>query len=360
MALIDFTIRSPADARMEELCGLLAQSANGMDSVHNWPSEHLEMCARYGVFGWFLDQRFGGQEWPDETIAEGYFRLAEACLTTTFIITQRQAACSRIAASVNKTLQTRLLPDLCKGRLFTTVGISHLSTSRRHLARPTLSATKITNGYRLDGYSPWVTGAAHADVIVMGAALDKDNQVLLAVPTDIGGLMIEPPVNLTALSASHTTMVRFQGVEVDSEWLIAGPMENVIKFGGSGTGGLQTSALAIGLSTAAIRFLQNESEARGELLRATTALDHECQMLRNDLLAITRGSPKCSNEELRARSNSLAVRSTQAALTAAKGAGFVVGHPVGRWCREALFFLVWSCPQPVANSNLCELAGLDA
>ena len=28
------------------------------------------------------------------------------------------------------------------------------------------------------------------------------------------------------------------------------------------------------------------------------------------------------------------------------------------WCREALFFLVWSCPQSVLTATLCEFAGL--
>ena len=64
-------------------------------------------------------------------------------------------------------------------------------------------------------------------------------------------------------------------------------------------------------------------------------------------------------ESIRQRANSLVLRATQAALSAAKGSGYVVGHPAGRWCREALFFLVWSCPQPVAAANLCELAGID-
>ncbi len=62
---------------------------------------------------------------------------------------------------------------------------------------------------------------------------------------------------------------------------------------------------------------------------------------------------------LRAQANSLALRASQAALAAAKGTGYVVGHPAGRWCREALFFLVWSCPQGVMAANLCELAGLE-
>ena len=51
-------------------------------------------------------------------------------------------------------------------------------------------------------------------------------------------------------------------------------------------------------------------------------------------------------------------RAAQAALTAAKGAGFVRGHPAERLARESLFFLVWSCPQAGSGAVLCELAGL--
>ena len=80
--------------------------------------------------------------------------------------------------------------------------------------------------------------------------------------------------------------------------------------------------------------------------------------LLDDLLHVVRGEATCTKESIRQRANSLVLRATQAALSAAKGSGYVVGHPAGRWCREALFFLVWSCPQPVAAANLCELAGI--
>ena len=69
-------------------------------------------------------------------------------------------------------------------------------------------------------------------------------------------------------------------------------------------------------------------------------------------------SRACTKESIRQRANSLVLRASQAALAAAKGTGYVVGHPAGRWCREAMFFLVWSCPQPVSAAHLCELAGL--
>ena len=78
----------------------------------------------------------------------------------------------------------------------------------------------------------------------------------------------------------------------------------------------------------------------------------------DDLLALVRGESRCTKESIRQRANTFVLRATQAALSAAKGTGYVAGHPAGRWCREALFFLVWSCPQPVAAANLCELAGI--
>src|SRR4029079_8499924 len=87
----------------------------------------------------------------------------------TFIITQREGACRRIATSGNEFLMATLLPGLTRGGLFATVGISHLTTSRRHVARPVLRATPARGGFRLDGFSAWVTGAAHADYVVVGA-----------------------------------------------------------------------------------------------------------------------------------------------------------------------------------------------
>jgi alkylation response protein AidB-like acyl-CoA dehydrogenase len=280
-------------------------------------------------------------------------------MTTTFILTQRSAAVRRIVECENQTLKQKLLPGLANGSHFATVGISHLTTSRRHLAKPVLLAQETSGGFLLDGYSPWVTGAAHADTVVIGATLDDGRQVLIALPTSIAGVSVPPPASLLGLTASHTGPIEFSQVSVGREWLIDGPMENVIAGrSGTKTGRLQTSALAVGLSATAIEFLEQESLKRPDLADPTDGLRSEHALLESDLIGLASGVPACSSDELRARANSLALRSTQAALAAAKGAGYVNGHPAGRWCREALFFLVWSCPQPVMNANLCELAGL--
>ena len=357
-------IESPADPELAELTARLSELSNELDRSGAWPREQLELCGRYGVYRWFLDPAWGGRAWNEADVTRGYLALSAACLTTTFIITQRTGACRRIQSCENTALKERLLPELASGERFATVGISHLTTSRRHLARPVLRARRVDGGYRLDGFSPWVTGAPHAEVIVCGATLvDTDQgeplELLCALPIDTPGVVAAGAEKLVGLGASDTGAVQLDDVFVDDRDLVAGPIANVMSSGVGGTaGGLQTSTLAVGLAEAALDFLRQETVARPDLEAAHGALFDDHQSVRADLLAAADGTPACSTEELRQRANSIALRSTQAALAAAKGTGYVVGHPTGRWCREALFFLVWSCPEPVLHANLCELAGI--
>ena len=353
-------IQSPEEPALAELCGALADLAPELDEAGAWPARQLALCGEAGVFEWFVPREAGGQGWSEADVVRGYLALSQACLTTTFVITQRAGAASRIAAGDNDWARETLLPDLLAGRSFATVGISHLTTSRQHVA-PVLRAEEASGGFLLDGYSPWVTGGEFAQHVVVGATQPDGKQILIALPTDLPGVRTPPSPQLVALSASHTGRVECERVYVDRRWLLAGPVHDVMKQGlGAKTGGLQTSTLAVGLSRAAVQFLEHESRRRTDLAEPTTALKSELVNLEQALLALA-GGQTCdgwSANDVRTQANSLVLRATQAALAAAKGAGFVAGHPVGRWCREALFFLVWSCPQGVLAANLCELAGI--
>lgn len=355
----DARITHPDDPALATLCTELAERAPELESPEAWPGEQLRRCGQAGVFEWFLSESDGGQEWSEPDLIRGYLALSAACLTTTFVITQRMGACRRIAMGESGSARDRYLADLLAGRQFATVGISHLTTSRRHLAQPVMRARREGSDWVLDGYSPWVTGARQADAVVVGATLDDGRQILVCVPTDLPGVECPPHAQLVGLTASQTGPLQCHEVRTPARWLLAGPVENVMQQGiGAKSGGLQTSTLAAGLSAAAVRFLEGEAEKRTELESAAAALGGEVRQLEADLLAAADGSGECTPADLRVRANSLVMRATQAALAAAKGAGYVVGHPAGRWCREALFFLVWSCPQPVMAANLCELAGL--
>lgn len=352
-------IVSPDQPELDELRDQLNQLASQLSDVGDFPAEQLQRCADAGVFRWFVPPRWNGYGWNTEDVMRGYLKLSAGCLTTTFIITQYMGAARRIASSDNTWLKDTLLPQLVTGDSFSTVGISHLTTSRRHLAKPILLAEKTNNGFRLNGQAPWVTGAAAANWVVVGASLEDGQQILCTVPTELNGVRVAEAADLVALSASQTGAVEFRDCEIDRNYVIAGPVEEVMKLGtGARTGGVQTSALAVGLAVAAVDFLSDEAKRRPDLEPVANALAADVLALEDEVRRTARGEDVCSNEVLRTRANSLALRSTQAALTAAKGTGFVSGHPAGRWCREALFFLVWSCPQPVMAANLCELAGI--
>lgn len=316
-----------------------------------------ELLAEYDVYRWFVPLEYGGFGWDVPQIVKGYLELSSACLPAAFVLTQRSGAVSRLNASGNLRLKEKLLPQLADGSLFSTIGISHLTTSRRHLGKPVLTAQRQGNGFVLDGFSPWVTGVTFADSVVVGATCENGDEILIHVPTDLPGVERPEPPELIELNDSCTGPIHFQRTFVNESNLVAGPRPGIMNQGSGGnTGGLQTSTLALGLARAAIEYLEDQSSLRDDFHEPAGELRGQFIEIMDYLMRVAQGDPDCNNESLRTRANSLVLRSTQAALMVAKGAGYCKNHPVGKYCQQALFFLVWSCPQPVAHANLCELA----
>jgi alkylation response protein AidB-like acyl-CoA dehydrogenase len=322
----------------------------------------MNFLGEYGVFRWFVPGEFEGWQWSEQEILCGYLALSQADLSASFVLTQWNAATKRMLSSSNRALLAQYMERLARGELFTTVGISHLSTSRQHVKKPAVQAEPVKGGFQLNGVTPWVTAAAIADLIVLGATLNNGEQILIAVETSSPGVIRNPGMKLVALSDSCTDQVKLEDVFVPESHLISGPMERVLQnvsVRGGGVGGLHTSTLALGLAIRATDYLRQESENRPELASIAEKFVEDGVLLLQELFGQLDDGASPGLNELRQRANSLVMRTTQAALQAAKGAGFLEGHPAGRWAREALFFLVWSCPQEVVTANLCELAGLE-
>lgn len=356
-------VNSQLDESFQSLCEQLAGATSELDQDDAWPSDQLRMLSNAGVLAWLIPRHFGGIEVDALHLTMAYERLAAACLVTTFVLTQRNGACQRIAASPNDELKADLLADLCSHETFATVGISHLTTSRQHLKKPSVQVRESRTGYIFDGFVPWVTGAKHADLIVSGGTLADGRQLLAAIETSLDGVEVLAPAKLMALTASQTGPVKLTDVHVPHSRVIAGPMEQVMKnAAGAGTGSVTTSALALGAANSSIESIRTEAKQRLELCEIVESLTAEYCSIRADMYESLRegaaSDPRLSSESIRQRANSLVLRSSQANLAASKGAGFAKGHPAERAVREAMFFLVWSCPQPVLSAALREFACL--
>ena len=337
----------------------LSQLAGAADGDAAWPAASLELLEQVGGLRWCIPKAYGGAGYEGKQLLEAYERLARACLTTCFILSQRDAAARRIREYGSEALCRELLPSLADGKCFATVGLSHLTTSRLHLTPP-LGAEDHGDHFVINGYMPWVTGAGHAEFILTGAVLGDGRQILAVLQSRTDGVHIEPPLELMALAGSNTAEVRCEKVRLERKWLLAGPVERVLAQG-RGAGGLETSCLALGLAAAAIDYLSQESAARAGLKSIAQRLQQAADVLRQDIHKAAGGG--ASPEQaitLRARANALVLRATQAALTASKGAGFLRQHPAQRWARQSLFFLVWSCPAPAAEATLAYLTPADS
>ena len=339
----------------QSLIDTLTAYADQADAETTWPAASLDALGQAGVWRWSIPTQYGGDGLGGVELLRRYRDLASACLTTAFILSQREAACRRIRDHGNPDLREHLLPALARGERFATVGLSQLTTARQHTG-PSLSGCLEDDFLELNGIIPWVTGAAKADHVIVGNVLGDNRQVLAVLPSEMSGLKVDPPLDLMAVRGSLTAEIRCSKVRIGREWLLAGPALQLLQTGKGGAGGLETSCLALGLSRAAIDYVQKEAEARSPLRGVADGLDARWERLWKELEQVAGGGNTPDAVRMRSKANVMVLHATQAALTAAKGTGFVRPHPAQRWARQALFFLVWSCPWPAASAMLDTLA----
>ncbi len=343
----------------EELARKLAEADGEADEAGTWPDRLWSILVDAEAPRWTLPAEVGGMGCDRPGLVRRYGRAAEGSLTAAFLLTQHDAAVRRLVAAGDRGRAKRWVQEVAAGRAFATVGISQLTTSRRHGAQALRAVEREAGRFRLSGVMPWVTGAARADVFVTGAALDDGRHLLIALPADREGVTVRPPFALAALQASCTSEVACE-VAVEADDVLAGPALDVMANpSAAGTGGLETSALALGQARAALLALHGLVEGRDDLNEPLCALAESWWQTAAELMAAAEGRPDAPEPGMiRARANALVLAATQAFLTASKGTGFLKSEPAQRWARQALFFLVWSCPAPVARASMRDLAGL--
>jgi butyryl-CoA dehydrogenase len=355
--LLHWTESDPDSATIEGLIAGLAAEDGRADDAGGWPTALWDLIEKSGTTRWSLPSEFGGESCPRPLLVQRYAKLAVGSLTAVFILSQHDAAVRRLVEAAANPTATQWLREIGAGRAFVTVGISHLTTSRRLGA----TAAEVAPGaYRFDGAIPWVTAAERAQLLVTGAVLGDGRKLLVALPTNRAGVMVRPPLALAALQASCTSEVVLEGVAISGADVLAGPGIDVMSQPGAvGTAGLETSALALGQAHAALSALVQMAPLQSELVEPLEVLCEHWNTLWGQLIAQTRGEAgAASSPQIRSAANTLVLRSTQAYLTVMKGTGFLKAEPAQRWAKQALFFLVWSCPTPVAHAAIRELVGL--
>lgn len=338
----------------DTLLTTIAGRADQLDLSGRWPDKDLADLAAAGINRWAVPAEFGGLDFSALDQHFGYEQLARASLALALIISQRDAAIGLIEGSQSD-IRRELLPRLATGELFSTVGIAQLTTSRQG-GRPALRAIRENGGWRLEGLIPWCTGAAQARYIVAGAGTEDSRHLLLLLPNDARGVGIDPPMPLVALRSTWTTAVHCNGVRVDDRLVIRGPGEKLL--GRRNHLPLGQTFLAMGLCQGALDLIAAHTSAGAQTAHARLA--EQLAGLRKRIVELSGDAREpeatAAAPQIRGQCNDLAVRTTHAAVALYKGTALLAGHPAQRLAREAMFLLVWSCPNPVIDCTVEMLA----
>jgi alkylation response protein AidB-like acyl-CoA dehydrogenase len=355
-----WTETDPQHAAIDALAAELETADAAADQSGEWSEALWSRLEQSAAPRWQVPADFGGMASSRPLVIQRYAQLAGGSLTAVFVLSQHDAAVRRLISAEYPEHASQWLHSIGAGDTLGTVGISHLTTSKRLGTGAIRVAERGGGGYVLDGAMPWVTAATRADLFVTGAALDDGRQLLIALPADLPGVTVDPPFALAALQASCTCQVKLDRVEIDNDHILSGPSPEIFAHPGAvGTAGLETSALALGQARAALLAIGALADNLGHLAEPLDVLCDHWRTLWNATIDLANGRRAArSSDELRAQANALVLNSTQAYLTARKGTGFLRTEPAQRWARQALFFLVWSCPPPVAQAAIRDLAGL--
>ena len=216
-----------------------------------------------------------------------------------------------------------------------------------------LRAERVQGGWKLNGTIPWCTGAQVAQFIVAGAVLDDGEQILFLLQPHASGCEVQPSMPLVALRPTLTASLELKNVLVEDRWLLRGPVEKALIKRNKNLE-LGQAFLATGLCLAALDLIgEHKSDAARE---AHGRFAEQLERLRDQIGNLSQpGNEQAAAEaapRIRGACNDLAVRITHAAVALYKGTALLDTHPAQRLAREAMFLLVWSCPNPVIDCTL--------
>lgn len=258
--------------------------------------------------------------------------LGGASLVTAFVWIQHHSPVRALQAAGGP-LADRYVADMRAGRV--RAGIAYAALRRP--GPPSATAHRAPDGsWVLNGHAPWVTGWGLIDLVLAGARCGDDVVwLLLDAKADPAAGFTATPVELATLQASSTVELRWDGVTVPAERVVA--VEPYAAWRRrDGASRATNGYLAVGVA------------ARCALLLGSPDLAAEADSARRALLESTPATVIGA----RAAASLLAVRAATALVAAGGGRSAEASSDAARLMREATFLLVFGQSPDIRAAQL--------
>ena len=311
---------------------VLFPAALETDHADVLPIELLDAIAAAGLYGLASPASVGGFDANFETVCAVWEVLSSGCLTTAFVWGQHIGLVHSLVESGTPELRAAWLEPLTRGTIRAGLALGGA------LPQPTLRASRTADGWRLDGFSPFVSGWGRIDVVHTATRTEDGNVVWLIVDAAEGPSLGVQRLRLVALDATATVRADFSGLVVPEDRVTA-----IHPFGGVTPPEVLRihASLALGVTARCCRLL------------GPSPLDDELAACRHRLDALDAETIAAD----RAAAGALALRAATALMTATGSRSLLHTEHAQRLAREALFTAVYAL-RPASRDAL--LASLGA
>lgn len=331
----------------------LAPHVAEAEETERFPREAFRTLGKLGVLGLPYPEEYGGGGQPYEAYLNILEEIGAVWASVGVGVSVHVLSCCALAVYGTEAQRQRWLPDLLSGDLLGAYCLSEPHAGSDPAAMTT-RARRDGDHYILDGVKAWITHGGQADFYTVMARTSDDRSRGIScflVPADTPGLSADRPERKMGLTASHTTMLRFDGVRIPADQRIGAEGQGLsIALSSLDAGRLGIAAVATGLAQAALdtavdyarqreafgkpiiehqglAFLLADMAAAVETARAATL---RAARLKDSGLPY---SKEASIAKLIATDN--AMRVTTDAVQVLGGYGYTRDFPVERYMREA-------------------------
>jgi alkylation response protein AidB-like acyl-CoA dehydrogenase len=325
--------RDPVGLARELADDVLFPGALEADAAAIVPIDRLDRLAAAGLYGLAGPEDAGGMGVDLAMALEVIEIIASGCLTTAFVWIQHHGAV-RAVDSAAPALRDAWLARLCGGTVRAGVAFSGL----RRPGPPILTTKPEGDGWRFNGFAPWVTGWGRVDVIRAAARRDDGDIVWALVDATAGPTLRADPLRLAAVNASATVTVSFDHHLIRADRVIS--IQPFDEWQAADRANLRLNgSLALGVARRCVALLESDPLA-AELVECRGALDT--------------ATPD-SMPEQRARASELALRAATTLVVSGGGRSITMDHHAQRLAREALFLLVFGQTPAIKAAQLHRL-----
>jgi alkylation response protein AidB-like acyl-CoA dehydrogenase len=319
----------------------------------SFPRDAFVKLGASGLLGLPYPEQYGGAAQPYEVYLQVIEEISRAWLTVGLGISVHTLSCFPLARFGTDEQRARWLPDMLAGALLGAYCLSEPDSGSDAGALRT-RATRVGNGYQLEGTKAWITHAGQADFYtVMARTSDERSRGIscFLVAGESAGLRAGPPEHKMGLRGSPTGQLHLSDVDVEADRLIGAEGQGfTIALAALDTGRLGISACAVGLAQAALDVALDYAGQRRQFGHAIADFEGVGFLLadmataveaaRAIYLAAARRASEGMDFTRQAAMAKLfctdmAMRVTTDAVQVLGGYGYVEDYPVERYMREA-------------------------